>query len=403
MANTLILSAQTNDILDKNSYDLSISGFISSETIHDTRQVVQAREGDVILYPKPVNEDLNGQDINSNPSFNMFSIHSRFRIKVDGPEMFGAKSSALLESDFVGNSNEVISMARLRHAILKLEWEKTTLMAGQFWHPFFVLSSYPQVSGWGGGLPYAVLSRNPQIRLKYMLTENLSGSITALTDRDFSSTGPEGTSPNYMRDSGQPEFNLHLEYVKNGWTTGFVAGYKEIRPRIKDLQDFKMTKDLSSFQANVYARKDMGDLTAKVQGLYGENMYNFIMLGGYAEFIDPVTNKITYSNYETGSLWTEILYTKGKMTYSIFGGYSKNYGTDKTLTNETINRYARGTGIDYTYRIAPRFTYSIKKFLIMLEISHNATAYGSILDNGKVSNTNEVSGIRTQLHLMYKF
>ena len=132
-------------------------------------------------------------------------------------------------------------------------------------------------------------------------------------------------------------------------------------------------------------------------------MFNFIMLGGYAEFIDSNTNEINYSNYKTGSLWTEFLYTKGPWTYSIFGGYSKNYGTDKTLTNETINRYARGTDIDYVYRIAPRLTHSIKKFLIMLEVSYNAAAYGNILNNGKVDSNDEVSSVRTQLHLMYKF
>ena len=402
MAITSIVYSQ-NTKQKNNDYKLSISGWISSETIHDTRQVVQAREGDVILYPTRENLDANGEDINATSSFNMFSIHSRFRIKVDGPEIFGAKSSALLETDFVGTSNALISMARLRHAILKLEWEKTTLMAGQFWHPFFVLSSYPQVSGWGGGLPYAILSRNPQIRLTYKLTENLTGSVTALTERDFASSGPEGTSPDYMRDAGQPEFNLHLEYKKNGWTTGFLVGYKKILPRKEDLQGLKLTKTLNSFQTNVYARKDIDNFTAKLQGLYGENMFNFIMLGGYAEFIDPDNNEISYSNYKTGSVWTELLYTKKRMTYSVFGGYSKNYGTDKTLTNETINRYARGTDIDYVYRIAPRLTYSIKKFLIMLEVSYNAAAYGTILNNGKVNSNDEVSSVRTQLHFLYKF
>ena len=78
---------------NNSDYKLSISGWISSETIHDTRQVVQAREGDVILYPTRENLDANGEDINATSSFNMFSIHSRFRIKVDGPEIFGAKSS----------------------------------------------------------------------------------------------------------------------------------------------------------------------------------------------------------------------------------------------------------------------------------------------------------------------
>ena len=206
-----------------------------------------------------------------------------------------------------------------------------------------------------------------------------------------------------MRDAGQPEFNLHLQYQKNGWTTGFLVGYKKILPRKENLQGLKLTKTLNSFQTNVYARKDIGNFTAKLQGLYGENMFNFIMLGGYAEFIDPDTNEISYSNYKTGSAWTELLYTKKRMTYSIFGGFSKNYGTDKTLTNETINRYARGTDIDYTYRIAPRLTHTIKKFLIMLEVSYNATSYGNILDNGKVDGLDEISSVRTQLHFMYRF
>ena len=265
---TILVYAQNNN-QNLNDYKVSISGWVSSETIQDTRQVIQAREGDVILYPAREKLDANGEDINSTASFNMFSIHSRVRLKVSGPEMFGAKTSALIESDFVGTSNDAISLVRLRHAILKLEWEKTTLQAGQYWHPFFVLSSYPQVSGWGGGLPYAILSRNPQVRFTQKLTENISATLTALTDRDFASTGPLGTSSVYMRNSGQPEFDLHVEYKNKGWSTGFVVGRKEIKPRLEDLQGLKMTKTLESYQANVYARKDINNFTAKIQGLYG--------------------------------------------------------------------------------------------------------------------------------------
>jgi hypothetical protein len=389
---------------DENGYDVSLSGFISSETIYDSRQAVTAREGDVLLFTAPVSNDANGQDLNGTASFNMFSIHSRLRTRVSGPEMWGAQSSALVEMDFVGNANPVMSMMRLRHAILKLEWENTSLMAGQYWHPFFVVSTYPEVAGWGGGIPYAILSRNPQIRFGFNLDENLSGSLTALTQRDFASPGPQGTTPDYLRNAALPELNLHMEYNSRGWTLGFVAGYKEIMPRTQDLLGLKMDETLGAMQGNVFLRKDAGNFTAKVQGMYGENMYNFLMMGGYAEFIDPVTNKITYSNYQTGTLWTDWLYAKGSVTYSLFAGYSENLGTEKASEKPvTINRYGRGNNIDVTYRIAPRLTYKVHKFLVMAEVSYNATAYGTIRDDGTVTDTEEASGVRTHIHLKYNF
>ncbi|MDZ7776323.1 MAG: hypothetical protein U5L09_12360 [Bacteroidales bacterium] len=297
---------------------LSLSGFISSETIYDSRQAVTAREGDVLLFTAPVSNDADRQRPERDCRALICSVSTAgYAPRSSGPEMWGAQSSALVEMDFVGNADPVMSMMRLRHAILKLEWENTSLMAGQYWHPFFVVSTYPEVAGWGGGIPYAILSRNPQIRFGFNLDENLSGSLTALTQRDFASPGPQGTTPDYLRNAALPELNLHMEYNNRGWTLGFVAGYKEIMPRTQDLQGLKMDETLGAMQGNVFLRKDAGNFTAKVQGMYGENMYNFLMMGGYAEFIAPVTNKITYSNYQTGTLWTEWLYTKGSVTYSL--------------------------------------------------------------------------------------
>ena len=389
---------------EEKTYKVSISGFISSEIIYDTRQPVAAREGDVLLFTAPINRDANGDDINDNPTFNMVNIHSRFRVRVDGPEMFGAQSSALLESDFVGTGNEFISMMRLRHAIIKLDWENTSLLAGQYWHPFFVVSTYPQVAGWGGGIPYAILSRNPQVRFGFNLSDNISGSLTALAHRDFASTGPQGQTPDYLRNGGMPELNLNLEYHTDGFRIGAVGGYKQIMPRTTDLDENKLDETLGSLQGNIYTRLDIGDFTAKVQGLYGENMYNFVMMGGYAEFIDQNTGDISYSNYRTGALWTELLYTQDRLTYSLFGGYSENYGTEDTPSaQQTVNRYGRGNNIDTTYRIAPRLTYTIADFQIMGEISYNATNYGSIENDGTVSNTEKASAIRTHIHLKYSF
>ncbi|MDZ7776322.1 MAG: hypothetical protein U5L09_12355 [Bacteroidales bacterium] len=73
-------------------------------------------------------------------------------------------------------------------------------------------------------------------------------------------------------------------------------------------------------------------------------------------------------------------------------------GTEKAPEKPvTINRYGRGNNIDVTYRIAPRLTYKVHKFLVMAEVSYNATAYGTIRDDGTVTDTEEASGIRTHI------
>lgn len=388
----------------ENTYDIEFSGFFSYESIFDTRQTASAREGEVILFPSPVLEDMSGDDINAQPNFNMFVIHSRFRANVSGPEVFGAESSVLMEVDFVGNTNSLISMTRLRHSIIRLDWENASFLAGQYWHPFFVTSSYPEVSSWGGGAPFAVLSRNPQLRFVYDLTDNLSAGFIVLTQRDFSSPGPLGGSPEYLRNSGIPEMNLHLDYQKEGLNLGAVAGYKVIKPRLADFDGQKLDETLGSWQTTGYIRKDWENVTVKVQGLYGQNMYNFLMMGGYGEFVDSGTNKITYSNQETVSVWTEWLYRRGDLTYSVFGGYSENSGfIDEPNANDAVSFYGRGAGIDHTYRVSPRLTLQVEKFQVMGEIMYSAAAYGSTQPDGTVSGTDVADNMRFQLHLKYSF
>ncbi len=390
---------------EEGDYNVSISGFVSSENIFDTRQTVTAREGDVLLYPAPVVEDLSGNDINGQSSFNMFSIHSRLRTRVSGPQMFGAESSALVEMDFVGTSNAVMSMMRLRHAIIKLNWENSSLMAGQYWHPLFVTGSYPEVSSWGGGLPYAILSRNPQIRFKHHFGQHFFGSITALVQRDFASPGPKGASSEYLRNSSKPELDLHLEYHKNGWKLGTVLGYKELRPRLQNENGQVVDETLGSAFGSLYVRKDWNNFTAKVKAVYGENLYNFLMLGGYASYQGVNAGELEYSNYETGNLWTELIYNKNQFIYSLFAGYTQNMGVNRDANEgmDLVYRYARGTDIAYAYRVAPRLGYKVNKFLIMGEVLRDVAAYGEAQPDGEVLNTEESTNIRIQLHLKYSF
>jgi len=61
----------------KSGFGITLSGFVKTDIMFDTRQTVSAREGHFLLYPSPELLDLNQKDINDKPNFNILSIQSR--------------------------------------------------------------------------------------------------------------------------------------------------------------------------------------------------------------------------------------------------------------------------------------------------------------------------------------
>ena len=93
-------------------------------------------------------------------------------------------------------------------------------------------------------------------------------------------------------------------------------------------------------------------ITAKAYAIYGSNLFDLVMMGGYA--ITSITEstqwKYDYAPVKNLSLWAEIS-TNGKVQAAIFGGYTRNFGTE----DDNIGiYYSRGTNINYVYRIAPQ-------------------------------------------------
>ncbi len=167
---------------------------------YDSRQTVSVREGHFLLYPKPVLADKDGRDINAVSSFHMLSIQTRLLGRVTGPDAFGAKTSGLIEGEFFGTSDADINGFRLRHAFVRLNWAKTELLVGQFWHPMFVTESFPEVVSFNTGAPFQPFNRSPQVRLTRTLGR-WSLAATALAQRDFPSNGPDGVSTIYARNA----------------------------------------------------------------------------------------------------------------------------------------------------------------------------------------------------------
>ncbi|MBA4390739.1 MAG: hypothetical protein C0399_07360 [Syntrophus sp. (in: bacteria)] len=90
----------------------------------------------------------------------MTAQESRLNFLVKGPDAWGAKTSAFMEFDFRGWGNTDRGGANIRHAFLKFDWARDSLLIGRFWLP----EGTPTPFMLGiGDLPEAKMGRSEQI------------------------------------------------------------------------------------------------------------------------------------------------------------------------------------------------------------------------------------------------
>jgi len=408
---------------DEKKFGIKFSGFVKTDIFFDSRQTVTARDGHFLLYPQNEYLDINGDDINAKSQFNILAIQTRLKGTITGPDVLGAKTSGVIEGAFFGNIGSDINGFRLRHAFVKLSWEKSDLLVGQYWHPMFVTSCFPGTVSFNTGTPFQPFARNPQVRFTKKFREfNLIGS--AMTQVDFVDNGPDGASTKYIINSAMPELNLRLEYKGNNLLIGAGVDYKTLTPRLSIVNGpsinhpsgytIKADEKVSGTSFFGYFNYKTEPVTIKLYGVLGQTMFGMTNLGGYAESeivtlstSDAPVIEYNYTPYKTTSFWTDI-HTNGKIwQFGVFGGYSQNGGTKDEIKGST---YSRGGNIDYIYRISPRVTYSVGKFRVAPEIEYTVAAYaypddqGQMKDEkGKITNSQEVGNFRFLLGVYYFF
>lgn len=414
---SLLVNAQ--DKKEEPKYGISFSGFVKSDVFYDTRQNVSIREGHFLLYPENEFMDANNKDINAGSNFNMLSIQSRLRGVITGPEAFGAKTSGVIEADFFGNASaglDDVNGFRLRHGFVKLNWKKTELLAGQYWHPMFIAEAFPAVISFNTGAPFQPFSRNPQVRLTHKIGP-LSLIAAIFSQRDFTSVGPTSStvttaaaSSKYMRNSGIPNAHFQIQFKPDSAEHVFGAGvdYKTLKPDLYTTvgtKNYKSDQTISSISAIGFAKLKFKPITIILEGVYAQNAYDMVMIGGYAvkEISDTITGKKEFTNLNTGSFWTDIQTNGKKIQVGLFAGYTMNLGSADSIKTASI--YARGSNIDNIYRVAPRVVFIAGKLNIALEIEHTVATYGKANGDskGKVTEGKAIANTRALLAFIYKF
>ncbi len=398
----LVFPAQADSVAgpdDVSRFSIDISGFVRSDFWIDSRTVVQAREAIFSLYPENIFLDENGKDIYGDPAFNFSAIATRFTSRFKGPDAFGAQVNALVEADFTGVTNADINGFRLRHAYVNMQWEHWGLMLGQFWHPLFVAEVFPTIVSLNTGVPFQPFIRNPLATVSYR-KDHSRWMFSLVGQRDYASDGPLGATSEYIRNAVLP--NLHLQWTGfyEHSTIGFGADYKMLRPRQTTENNLYADERIGTYALLAYGRyfHDLWDIKAKI--IYGQNLSEHLLMGGYAEsHTDPETGHVSYTPLNHLSVWGNVVYGE-RVRPGLFFAYNRNYGATKDISG---NHYGRGSHIAYLYRVSPSITFRSGNMELCAEFEYTAAAYGEPDNRGRVRDHSEVANLRLLLTAVYYF
>ncbi len=397
--------------------NLDFYGFVRNEIFVDTYKGLDAAHDIFYLVPLYVGQDANGEDINEQTNANLSALASRIGVKIDGPEIFGAKTSGVIEFDFGGIVKTEPTLFRIRHANMSFAWEKSKLLIGQTWHPFWCGGVFPTVAGLNTGAPFQAFNRSPQIRYDIKAGEGFTITGAAVYENQYTSRSMDSgvfSTPNQAQRNGvMPELVFCAEYKNKGLTIGAGAEVKRIKPRMTvegTAGTFKADEFLTSsgFMGYLKHKNDMFSITAK--GYYGQNMTHLTMLGGYGVASrNETTGKETYTNYKNYTSLLNMVYGK-KWQVGLLLAYAENLGTcDNLYENPTSMKPVLAgilPNVQNHYRVAPHVALNVSKFRLVAEYEMTTANYGTgVFDysDGLYADKHKTTNKRIELMMMYFF
>ncbi len=394
------------------------SGYVHHASWFDSRQGEQRGAGYVYFFPKAPIFDPDCRDVNAQGAANMTVLETRMRAEFFGPEILGAETFAYIESDFFGfdglvnlPSDSVVTRMRLRNAFVQMTWQHTKVLLGQFYHPMFIIKTFPFNVSIEAGAPISPFARNPQVRLVHF-HENYEFLFAAIAQLQFKSLGPIGFSSTYLRNSRLPMLVARAAYEKKHFYGGIGATFQRLKPRIESNKGFAVNEHIDSVQATAFSTLKFEPLEIRHQITYAQNANDLLMIGGFAvSSIDPNTDKRRYTNLNTLSYWMDININR-RFEPGLFIGILKNLGANRNIIQcipnlqtgqEEQTIYTFGEGIDTLFKVSPRIRVHILPVDFAAEIAYTRATYGCINDRGKVKNTCPVANTRLIFAAYYYF
>jgi len=162
--------------------------------------------------------------------------------------------------------------------------------------------------------------------------------------------------------------------------------------------NYKSTNRVNSFAGLFHAKLVFDKFVFKAETIYGSNLTNYVMLGGYAvKSEDPVTKIKEFTPLKYFTYWIDMYYGTD-FQVGLFIGNTKNLGASDEINGDY---YARGSDIDNLLRLAPRISYKEGNVKFALEYEYTKAGYGKNDKNGKASDLTNVANNRIMFAAYY--
>ena len=235
----LLVAVTMTAMAQKQDFGYKFYGQVRADFFYNSRVNEESVDGLFYNYPKDYSYDAAGEDLNAQPQGNMYMLYTRLGLDVKGPKLGDATTTAKIEFDFRG-SGTTLSIIRLRHAYLNLNWGASSVLVGQTWNPLYG-DVAPQILNLNMGAPFQPFGRAPQVRYRY----NASGlqlTAAALWQSQYLSNGPDGKSNKYIKNSLIPEFYFGVDHKTSNFLIGAGVDVLSLVPRTQATVDGKVYK-----------------------------------------------------------------------------------------------------------------------------------------------------------------
>lgn len=395
----LCLITVSGSFAQMKDFNFKFYGQIRTDLYYNSRANQETVDGLFYMYPKDKVRDEDGNDLNSTPNSNFYTLYSRLGVDVAGPKLGTAKTSAKIEADFRGTGNS-FSVVRLRHAYLNLDWNKSALLLGQTWHPLYGEVA-PQILNLSMGAPFQPFSRAPQIRYRYK-NKNFQLTGAAVWQSQYLSQGPAGKSQEYIKKSCVPEIYIGADYKKGGLLAGAGIEMLSLKPRTESAEGYKVDERITTLSYEAHVKYTNKNWFIGAKSVLGSNLTQASGLGGFGiKSINERTGEQKYTPIRFSSSWLNAVYGQ-KWKPGIFVGYAKNLGTSDALESEKL--YGTGTNLDQLVTAGAELTYNVPHWKFGLEYTLSSAWYGSLnKSNGKIKDTHAVCNNRIVAVAMFMF
>ena len=385
-------------------FTFDFHGFVNPHYYADSRSVVGGREDMMLFYPKPVLRDSLDRDVNDGWQADMLAITARLGLRVSGPDMLGAKTTAYVEGDFTGSTNATINDLRLRHAYIDMVWGVPSqggvaegrggshrLLMGQYWYAMVIHEIMPMTNPLNMGAPFHCYARQPQVRYEYRLGGFEAVAVAQWQLDNMSQgllNGVPTSSTQFARHSMVPELTAQLRYRTGSLFIGAAINAKTIQPVVVSVATMSQhTEHHTSLTYSLFGKATLGPVTVKAQTLLNNSLYEGCSLGGYILYTSVMGQDMMFHDWHFNTMWLDIERSSGHWRPGLFLGYAKRQDEGPVLAiYSTTAVFGRGYNMDYLWRVQPRLTYTTGNGLSFTgEAEYTRAGYDTPVGNLRLS------------------